>query len=314
MATDTITDEAVVIEDGSHFVDTFDRETVQAAGATLAKAAARTLEKGTDYVTALVLLVGVIVSNVRDEAGFPCWNLADLPDAAKEILQGIATAANLSDEQRASVLRDAPRQAWNRWGREAFMYAHVAANYANAKATAGQEVQTQAANNYARALKLLPEEIVGMLPEPLDSSLFLPSGVNKEAKKGMREQYTHAKITLPEKYGGEPKGGNAKGTKDKQAASPETVLEEVATATEKAGTEGGPSHHSVTRGSLRVLSALVLSLLESDEITDRTEVESDLLRIASVASIGAKYCANKYNPDTDGEQLAAAVFDPKQDK
>ncbi len=314
MADSTITLDQSEVLDGSSLVAGFDPSALVAGGAKIAKGLVRNISDGTALTQAWSLVLGIVALATRDEADYPCWTMgATMPDAGRTLLAAILTAAGLSEEDGKAISQTV-RTYWSRTAREAFMACYVLENTPDAKHKSTVENKTQAEKNYAAALKLLGPDLVALLPETLQSEPFVPSGINAAMKRGMADQFRHAGITLPVKYGGEEPGGNESGTKYKAAKSPAIALEGVAVAvSEKVGVEGGPSHSSILSGILRVLSAETVAAFAASEIVDRPVCEEYAARILLVSQSLGKVLHNVATPE-DMETVSPHLWDAEKDK
>lgn len=308
----TSTDTPVVdldkVDDGSSFAPGFDTGAFVQDAAGVARSFVKTLASTTAITQAWALIVGIICINTRDADDFPAWNVGQWPQAAKMLLAEVTQAAGLADGESQAIAA-AVRTYFARTARPMFVASYVLSSYEGAAYKSMTEQQPQAINNYARALKLLPEGIRAMLPEDLREEIFAPAGVNAAFKKGMREQYSHASIlaSLPVIYGGEVKDGNAKVTKDKNPASAQTELESVAVSIAHSGEEGGPSFASVASGIHATASAFLVALFAASEVQDRENVREIVEHISTVTALTLKTLDGKTSPE---EMESAPLYVP----
>ena len=306
-------------EDGSAVLAGTDTDTLVTAGGKVAKGFLSALDRQEGTSLAFALLLGIVALVTRDEGGFPSWSVSDWTDSARSLFAAMLDKASLSEDDGKRLMQNV-RAAWSRSSgsgniRDMFISCYVLDNYDGAKVNGTAEVGTQAARNYNAALKVLGPELVAMLPEILQEGPFNATNVNAAFKKGAKEQLRHYSLSVPERFGGEPKDGNAKGTKDKQATSVETDMIETATQAiaGHVGTEGGSSYLSVSRGSLAVTSALVAEIIAANEVQDREDVEKVLLRLSEVSRIGAKVLAGK-GTEEDATRFGEIAYSPEADK
>lgn len=301
------------VEDGSIIVEGTDLDTLETQGGKVAKSFNGALDRTEGTSLAFAMLLGIIALVARDDAGFPSWSVSDWTDSARGLFAAMLDRASLSEDQGKRLMQNV-RAAWSRSSgsgnvRDAFVATYVLDNYEGAKVNAVAEVSTQAARNWTAAIRILGPELTAMLPDVLQDGPFNPANVNAAFKKGAKDQLRHYGLTVPERFGGEPKDGNAKGTKDKQAASVETDLVETATqaVSGHVGTEGGSSFESVATGLHAVASSLTAEIIAASEIGNRAKVREIIAGTVEVLGIAEKYLDAKGTAE-DSERFAAIAY------